>query len=496
MAEKEARITLAVDGADQSVTAIDRVKGALQSVGGVSGAVSSAVGSIASSLSQLGQDAVRVVSGVNSINLAAKVEEVRQLDLAVQHLATAGAGNVRDLSSEITAVGKATNQSEMAVRSLADALGKATYDFHGAIAAQKGLGEQALFTGRTPQEMQALGKSLHDVLGVTGDTTVAIGRLNAQAQMLGTTGGPAAFADMFVSLSGTLSRSVSSMGGAREQAMALVGTVTHGMRPEAAAAGGSSLLSSLQGNYFDLNYTLGYDILDENGQVRDPAKVLRDLDKNMQRRGLSRYQRRQALRSYAGPEMGSRIFQSLEHGDLSEEAMAQITGAAPSTAAHEAASAYQSSQEGQAEAARQQRDRSQRNVARSVKDAQDMATSAFADHPILGSMAGGLTGAAALSAMRVIPGAARMGLGALGLGGSAAAETGAAAIGAGAASSAGGMSGNAVLGAYGMEALAGGGTAATLGIVVGGLGLADRVGGICRPGNRNAAQVPLVTHRA
>ena len=333
MADKEAKIVLSVDGAEQSVSAIDRVKGALQGVGGVAGLAGSAVQSVASSLGQLGQDAIRVVTAVNNLNLAGKVDEVRALDLAVQRMGTAGAGDVGQLQAQFTALGKATNQSELAVQALGLSLGKATYDMQSAIAAQKGLGEQGILTGRAPQEMQALGAALHNVLGVTGDTTEAIGKLNAQAQLLGTIGGPAAFADTFTALAPTLAQSVSQLDGAREKAHAFVSAITAGMRPERAASGGAGVLSALQGNYFDLNYTLGYDILDENGQVRDPAKVIRDLDANAKKRGLSGYQRRQAYRSMFGVEMGSRLFGAMERGELSEEALEEITGVSPSGAA-------------------------------------------------------------------------------------------------------------------------------------------------------------------
>lgn len=72
------------------------------------------------------------------------------------------------------------------------------------------------------------------------------------------------------------------------------------------------VLLSMRTHYFDIEQTIGREILDDSGNIVDPVDVLRRLDKSARRRGLSAKQRRLAFRDMFGPESGSRIAAAIE----------------------------------------------------------------------------------------------------------------------------------------------------------------------------------------
>lgn len=374
---ERASISVGVDGADQAVASLGRIKEGLGALGTASSAVNSVVGGLAQSFGTLGQTVTHVITATGALNVASLVDQVRGFDNAVQRMASAGAGSTTELGHRFKEVAQAIGITDQQAQSLALSLGKATYDMRGAVEAQKGLGEAGILFGRSAQEMQPVGAVLHNVFGVVGDTSDAMGKLIAQAKALGTTGGPAAFVDQITQIGGALQ----SLGGDKLRQTAALGSITKGVDPNRAGAMQAGIVGALQSNSFDIGFTLGHDILDENGQVKDVAKTLRELDTMAKRRGLSDKQRRLAFRDMFGNEAGSRIYKAIQSGDLDESRIQGVRAARPAHDAEEARLLYLASPEGQAEQNRNDAERAARDAARRAKEGQDWFTGLTKDHP-------------------------------------------------------------------------------------------------------------------
>jgi hypothetical protein len=178
-------------------------------------------------------------------------------------------------------------------------------------------------------------------------------------------------------------------------------------------------LGRIEGDAVAISRTLGYDILDEHGHVKDPGKVVDDLKNSLKRRGYSKQQQLIALRNYFGNEAGSELF----HADTSPAARAKALASERDYIAAMASESFVTMSEGQREALRLENAAKQREAVEPIVGFQDTWSSMFASHPVAGLVAGGALGSVGTAALRGAAGAIR---GATAAAGSAAAGTSAA----------------------------------------------------------------------
>lgn len=428
-----AEVRLGASGSDDVIRSFEDIRGAAvrsaagtadawQGVGSkMTTAVGGATRSIGSSLGTLAQDSIRVATALGNVSLARGVETARQFDDVLGRVVASRGVQLAELNTKLTATSKSILVGEPQILAESRAMANLTGDYRGALDAMAGLGEEAIATGRSADEMAPLGVVLKNVLNVAGDTRDALGTIRAQAEALGTVGGAAMFERQIEANAAALGHFSAKSDDARNRLTALVGVLGKGLSPQLAGEAQSSTLNFLQGSALDINRTLGVDILDrETGTVTDPARALRMLGAAMNRRGLKGNRGLLAWRRTLGNVAGTRVANALEHGELSGDEMARLAGLTPSTAAHDAAAGFAGSDAGHRAAVQLEQERSMRDAAQPLLGAQTAWGGMFASHPVAGLMAGNLASAAALAAIRGGPGAARGLSGLLGFGGAGA----------------------------------------------------------------------------
>lgn len=483
--DKDLKITAGLDGTDAILTDVGKIKSAWASAGeGIANSVKGAATSITQSLASVGQDALRTVTVMNTISLGEAVQSARKLQDDMARLSIVAGGSVDTLNEKFTRLSKQDLIGEDRLVGMARSLGRVTYDATGSIQAIHGLNEEAVATGRSAEEMLQLGEVLHNSLGVIGDTSDALGKIRAQAEALGTTGGPAALQNQIVSLGNAMSQLATDTEGRRNRLTAFFGVVGQGMSPQAAARAQAGAIGALEGNALDISRTLGYDVLDEQGHIKDPAKVVQDLKASMNRRGMGARSQLLAFRRFAGAEAGSRLF----YGDFSDDNINGLANLPPSNRASSQAALFAQSKAGQRLATQLTSERDARAAAEPLLDAQDAWNQFFAGSPVAKLLAGSLLNATASS----ILGKASKGVSALfGGGGAASAAGGEAAIAGGGVAGGGTTAAGALaadMGALNAQAIVAHGSLTGLGTSIGGLAapVAVVVGGI-------AAQVKTLT---
>lgn len=382
MADKDAKVTVGVEGADQAARAADTVASAWTRAGNeLATAGRKAGAAITGEFKNIASDAVRTLTALNTISFAKAIESSRQYRIDVTRTAVAAGESVGSLSAKLTDLSKRTLQSEPALLQWSRGVGRLTYDYKSAFQSAASLNDEAVATGKSFEEIGGLYKTFHNTLGVVGDVGSALGKVRAQADLLGTVGGPAAFQDTLESLDSTLSQFASRTEGQRNRLTGLVGILGQGLSPEAGRRVAGTVLGALSSRAVDVSRTVGYDILNRYGEVEDPTKVLRDLQRRISR--LSPEQRLFASRNILGAQAGT-IF---ANADFSEGNISRIAGVAPSTSAAAAGAIVTSSQVGQELQVLNQIDRDIRALGDKLAPLQTGFAGIFAGSPVLGGLA-------------------------------------------------------------------------------------------------------------
>lgn len=352
-----AEVRLGATGADDVIRDAESIKSAYvgaagaisdawKDMGGRMGLVGSGIKAIGSSITTLTQDTIRLATAANNISLARAVDSARSFDDTLGRIVASKGVQLADLNTKLTATSKAILVGEPAIAAEARAISGLTGDFRGAMEAMQGLGEEAIATGRSADDMAPLGVVLKNVLGVAGDTREELGKIRSQADALGNIGGAATFERQIEALGGVLEGFSAKTDSARNRLTAFAGVLAHGLTPNVAGKVQQQTLGALEGSALEINRTLGRDILDENGNVGDPSKVIRDLAASMQRRGLTGQRALRGWRRYLGNQAGSRVYNALQHGELSEEAIGKLANLGPSAEAHDKAAEFAASDPG------------------------------------------------------------------------------------------------------------------------------------------------------
>ena len=338
---KEARVKIGVDGADESARDFERI--------GSAGAaafdrVASGAAKVGKGLAEMTAQGVMAASGIQKLDLGAAAQRVAETDKIITKSAISTGQAADQLRAKFQALSNQNILPVQEVEAATRSLGKLTYDLKGAQDAYTGVHQAALLFGESDEEQFPFAAALKN-LGIDGkDAETQIGKVVAQAEALGTVGGPRALRDLFVATSGQLEMVSGELDKGREKARAFLGVLTQGMAPGQAQRVASGALGFLQGGALDIQRTLGYDVLDRHGHIKNPDKVYQDLFKKMKKRGMSEKSMLMAFRSDLGLEAGSEMYYALKEGRLDK--VKEIAGVKPSEKPKEALEDYKKSDAG------------------------------------------------------------------------------------------------------------------------------------------------------
>lgn len=443
-AEAQATLRVGLEGDAEVVRGGQRIEDSWTRTGDrLRSSVGGAVREVGRGMAGLAQDALRVATAMHSISLASLVEESKRLDSGFTRFSIGARTNLQQLKQDFRGASLRTLVDEDELRKASAGYGRLTYNLKGALKDVEALNKEATASGRSLGEEMDLGATMRNSLRATGDMETALGKVRAQAEAIGTTGGPEAFEDLLVRLSSQMGRFGVDTDASRNKLTGFLAELTKGYSPESAQRIGGTALGAVQGNVGAIERTLGRRIRNAKGQVEDPGEVLLQL-------------RDRVKRNY-GQERGEKALANLFGGDY--EAAAALMGASrdnvrtlmgvePSKRAGEAQEQLQGSKAGIEELQALKKRQGLQDAAGPVRDLQGGWNSLFEDHPVASTIASFFLGGAANAGLKHVAGRVLSG-GA----GAAAAETAgagaAAATGAGAAATTGAGTAASALGRMG-----------------------------------------------
>lgn len=261
-------------GVADTATQGERARGVFQSAG--------------SALSGIVRSGLAVAGVFQAIDLSRATDQFRQLDLVSTRFAQASGQGVADLQSRFIALEAKTLTAAPAMASMAQSLGRATYDGRAAAGALADLSEYAQATGQQLTDVGSSFAALHQGLGVTERLGDELGRVRDIAQQLGTKGGHVALVDTLTALGPQLAQVNTETDGARAKLEALVGVLGKGLKPQQAQQVAGGVLSMLKEKAFDIERATGKQVIDRRtGQLIDPTQTLRNLQALRDRQGGS-----------------------------------------------------------------------------------------------------------------------------------------------------------------------------------------------------------------
>lgn len=372
-----------VVGADASAVktaaqmAINAWKGVSNSI---SEGFTTAARSIASDLSQ-------VALSAGHVSFASQHQQVREFEGATARFAVAAGRDLESVRSQIESTGLAISKRPGEVAAWENAVGRLTYSYDTAGQAIRGMAQLAAETGRSVEDYAGLAAELQNVGKVGGDTTHVVGVLASQAEKLGTTGGVAAFADQIEGLGDVISHFAVSSEKDFTKVTALAGELGKGLSPQAAQRVQSSALGSLASNPMEWSRYLQRDITDENGQIKDPASVMREITEKIKR--TYGKDARRMLQYQFGAETGAALFRA----DF--DRASELAGASPSDEPSKALAALNATDAQRRVENQAQLDKTSRDMMGSqtlLGAGADAAQGFSASHPILGTLGSSMAG--------------------------------------------------------------------------------------------------------
>lgn len=338
-------------------------------------------------LAAFGASAVDAVVDIKSLDPAALVKTFEDYTRAVTKTAIATGQTIDGLKARYSELARANAVLPQTIDTFAKSVGRLTGDIRGAQDAFSGLHNAALAFGESDQEQVGFAAYLKNVRGVAGDTTAAVGRLFAQAEKLGTVGGPRALRDLFLGISGDVDRLVSRFGAARGQTEALAGVLTKGATGPQAQRIASGVLGFLGGSPLDIQRTLGRPLFDREGRYKDPLGTIQSLYDLARKptsqggRGLDDERILLAFQQNLGLESGSALFYALKEGRFGQARGLAKLG--PSGTPGAAGTRYRDSQIGQIDLSRVGIFETELGLASPLFDLKAGLSSFVGEHPLL-----------------------------------------------------------------------------------------------------------------
>lgn len=308
MAKEKAQIEVSLDGSDAAVSDAKQLDAQLNKWGTSAANASKKVGA---SLLGMAGTALQAGAALQGLSIMGAIEQAKQLDLT-----TAKLGQSAKLSGD--ALKEAFNKSEQktltsagAMAEFSRALGRTTYDGRFAVEAVNALSEEALAMGRDLGDELPLGVALFDLGVKAKDLGPELGRIRDIAEQVGTVGGPTALNDTLASLGPVLQTVSADTDKARTRLEALVAVLGKGLKPQQAQAVSSGAMGMIKSRALDIERVTGRHVLDDQGRVQDPTRVLADLKRIAQRKfGKNQEGMRRALINDFGADLGLAVYRT------------------------------------------------------------------------------------------------------------------------------------------------------------------------------------------
>lgn len=323
--KKRAEFEAILSGGPQFANEAGKMAGSLEKVSkAVASGVGGALSSVGGALANVVQGGLTAAGVFQNLSLASAVEDAKRLDAATAKLGVTAGVSGSVLKSNFNDLEKRTLASSLAMADFAKSLGRATYDSKFAAESVAALGDDALSMGRDLGDELPLAAALRD-MGVTSSGVAAeLGRLRDMAERVGTIGGPAALKDTMAALQPLLAGVATESDEARARLEALIATLGKGLKPQQAQAVGSAALSTIRGRAMDIERLVGRNVIDDKGQIIDPARIIGELKAQADRRfGKNDAAKRRALMSDFGQDLGLAI---LRYNPAEAEQLAKQAG--------------------------------------------------------------------------------------------------------------------------------------------------------------------------
>jgi hypothetical protein len=384
---KDATVKLGVEVDSELSTAADRIFGSIErSAQNVYGHVKSAASAAGQALGNVAMDVARVSTALTTVDLGASVSRFVTYREEVARTAAATGRSFDQLAGNYKAVGDRLAISDETVSRFSRGLQQATYDAGDSSRAIAALGNEALATNRSLDQMAPIGEALHNELAQSfEDIPDALARIDAAAENLATSGGPAALQAQVAALGGTISQ-VSIKG--REDFAAIVGSIGElgrGLPAKQQERVQQRILGRIMSDTEGLRRNLGAkfeDFYDEQGRVKDLPALIQSIQQMATKRWGLRAREVLSQGQNFGPEAAAAI---MAYDPAAARAAAT---AAPSTTAADLAQSFRQSGVGEDIATRNRIDEDKRDQAgKLLADWQTKIGKLFLGHPIAGAVA-------------------------------------------------------------------------------------------------------------
>jgi hypothetical protein len=384
---KDATVRVGLEVDDDVATAADRILGpidrAAQSVHAKLGAVASETGRV---FANVAMDVARVATALGTVDLAASVARFVRYREEVARTAASTGQSFDALGQKYKTVGDRLAISDEAVSRFSRGMQIATYDASDSSRAIEALGNEALLTNRSLDQMAPIGEALHNELGQSfDDIPDALGRIDAAAEKLGTSGGPAALQTEIASLGATISQvSIKS----RADFANIAGSIAEigrGLPAKQQERVQQRIVGRIFSDTEGLRRQLGVNFeqfYDEQGKVRDfPALLQRVQQMAVKRWGLHAREVLSQPQNF-GPEGAAAIM------GYDPDAARTAAETRLSTTAAERRRSFRQSSAGESIAERYRAEEAKRDqIGSAIAKGQDWIGSLFEGHPLLGHLA-------------------------------------------------------------------------------------------------------------
>jgi len=283
--QKDAKITVGVDGADEVASAANRALRPWENASKQVGSAMASMGKgITDTFKQVTSDVARGITAFAAFDFAQQIRSSMEFKESVARMSVVAGQSSEQLTGKFKAQEQAILSGRKENEAFAATMGRLTYDYRNAAQAADSLGIEALAANRSLAEMSGIGKVVHESLGSFDGLPDALGKIRTQAQALGTLGGPDALRDQVEALSGAISHL--SIKGSEDfsKVTALAGALGKGLRPEQASRVQQAVFGAITSDPRRFERFLGHKITDAQGHVEDPLAVAEEIQSKAKQR--------------------------------------------------------------------------------------------------------------------------------------------------------------------------------------------------------------------
>lgn len=277
--QRDATVHVRAEVDDDIATTAERLfsplERAAQNVQSRLGAITSTLGA---TFANVATDVARVSTALGAIDLGASVNRYVRYREEVARTAASVKTSWESLAGQYKAVGDKTLVSDEAIARVSRGLQQTTFDASDSSKAIEALGNEAIATNRSLDQMAPIGASLRSELGQSfADIPDSLARIRTAADRLGTSGGPAALQAEVASLSSAISQFSLKTRADFAQAVGSIAELGRGLPAALQARVQQRVLGRLGSDTEGLRRQLGIrfeEFYDEQGHVRQDLGTL------------------------------------------------------------------------------------------------------------------------------------------------------------------------------------------------------------------------------